>query len=525
MIRLNPVLLLVVCMLVVSCAKIIPPDGGEKDTTPPLPVLMVPSNESVNFNSKSVYIEFDEFVQFNDIYNQLIISPPLEKQVEIKIKRKAVVITFQEELKRNVTYTMSFGEGITDITELNPAANLQYVFSTGNELDSLTFEGRIFDAFTGIAQEGVRVMLYNDLSDTMPRTSKPYYFTQSEKDGTFKFNYLADDEYQLFALKEANRNYLFDDPTEEIAFFDRPIRLGVDTSKVLLRLSMETDTNQYVSSWEADSSGFLRIALNTPWNRGSRLIPVGLEPTKAQIWDGGDTLFAWIDEPSVQDVSWVFSERSYADTIQYVQSQVAKKTLQLAKGAPGAFDMQDSLTLVFQRPIASFLSDSIQVLRDSIAVDGGVALTSNPFEVKLFGDFEEGVSYDFTILPNAIRSREGWINDTLAFQAKVYELSHFGNVLLTLDASEEVSNGILELYNTNGTVVKRLPVGGEVSFELNRLMPATYKLRLIFDANNNDEWDTVNFDDKAQPERVINLDQDIVVRSNWDMEVDWKLDL
>lgn len=525
MIRFTTVLLILVSLLVVSCAKIIPPDGGEKDTTPPVPVLMVPSNESVNFNSKSIYIEFDEFVQFNDIYNQLIVSPPLEEQVEIKIKRKAVVITFQEELKNNVTYTMSFGEGITDITELNPAADLQYVFSTGDELDSLTLEGSVYDAYTGVAQEGVRVMLYNDLSDTMPRTSKPYYFTQSQKDGTFKFNYLAEDTYQLFALKEVNRNYLFDDPTEEIAFFGTPIKLGEDTSKVSLRLAMETDTNQYISSWQADSSGFLRMTLNTPWNKASSLELQGNSPEKGKIWDGKDTLYAWVEEPANGTISWIFKENSYVDTIEYTQSSVAIKTLQLAKGAPASFDKPDSLTLVFQRPVASLFEENLKVLQDSIQIPAGLSRTTNPFEVKVFADFQEGISYDFTIFPHAIQSREGWFNDTLAFKANVYELSHFGNVLLTLDASQEVSNGILELYNTNGTVVQRMPVGSLTTFELNRLMPATYKLRLILDENGNGEWDTVKYDDKMQPERVINLDQDIVVRSNWDMEIEWKLDL
>ncbi len=524
--RLQLLMIFGIGVMVVSCAKIIPPDGGEKDQTPPSALRMVPANESTNFSGQSIYIEFDEYVQLNDIFNQLVVSPPLEKQPLIKIKKKAVVLTFQEALKPNVTYTLSFGDGITDITEYNPAENLQYVFATGNELDSLTFSGQVIDAYTGLAQDAVKIMLYDGLSDTLPQTTKPYYFTQSRSDGTFDFSYLAAGTYQLFALKEVNRNYLFDDPTEEIAFANSPVVIGPDSVPLSkLYLSIERDTIQYISSWDADSSGFLKLSLHTPWKASSSLTLRAAKPERGFTWRSiSDTVFAWVDEPSEgEESTWIFSEGEYADTLTYKNYAVGRKPLALTSKLPSGMDAQDTLSLLFQRPIMHIDSSKIFVYRDSIPLEMRAFPAPNPFELKVNTAFEDGGNYHIVMNPGAVTSREGWVNDTLDFKFKAYNADHFGNLILTVSVPTLVGQGVLELYNSNGDVVERRRVeeGRELTF--NRLMPATYKVRLIDDRNGNGKWDPVSFSDKLQPERVFNFNQDIVVRSNWDMELQWEI--
>jgi len=514
------------CVLVVSCAKIIPPDGGEKDETPPIPLRMVPENQSTNFQGKSIYIEFDEYVRLNDIFNQLVVSPPLEKQPEIKVKKKSITLTFQEELKSNVTYTLSFGEGIIDITEMNPAENLQYVFATGNTLDSLTFRGQIVDAYSGIAQDAVKIMLYDGLSDTLPRKSKPYYFTQSKPDGTFDFSYLAAGTYQLFALKEINRNYLFDDPKEEIAFANEPVIIGIDSvPPAKLFLSIEQDTTQYISSWDADSSGFLKMALNTPWKASTSLVLQGENPERGFTWRSqSDTVFAWVDKAKEGELStWIFTENQNADTLSYTNFVVGKKTLPLMSRLPVGIDAQDTLTLVFERPISKIDSSKISFYKDSIPIEVRAAPTPNPFELRLSAAAEDDGKYQVVMNPGAVISREGWTNDTIDFRFKAHPFDHYGNLTLTISVPKLEGVGVLELHNSNGTIVESRLVKESMDLTFNRLMPATYKLRLIEDRNGNGKWDPAIFDEKEQPEKVFNFNQDIVVRSNWDMELQWEI--
>ena len=119
------ILAVTVCILFSSCAQVVAPGGGKKDVTPPRTVKYVPDSAQVNFNSKSVQITFNEFVQLKDLNNQLLISPPMKKQPEITIKNKTVNIAFDKKdtLKSNTTYSISFGNAVQDITENNPLEN------------------------------------------------------------------------------------------------------------------------------------------------------------------------------------------------------------------------------------------------------------------------------------------------------------------------------------------------------------------------------------------------------------------
>ena len=48
------------------CANIMSPEGGPKDTLPPVIVNLTPNNFATNFKEKKIYIEFNEYVQIKD---------------------------------------------------------------------------------------------------------------------------------------------------------------------------------------------------------------------------------------------------------------------------------------------------------------------------------------------------------------------------------------------------------------------------------------------------------------------------
>jgi hypothetical protein len=105
--------------------------GGPKDETPPSVVSDKSTpNFQTNFADRSVIITMDEWVKLEDPYTQILISPPLEKRPDIKIKGRAVLVELHEEevLRENATYAINFGEAIQDITENNPLKNYSFVF-------------------------------------------------------------------------------------------------------------------------------------------------------------------------------------------------------------------------------------------------------------------------------------------------------------------------------------------------------------------------------------------------------------
>ena len=95
------------------------------------------------------------------------------------------------------------------------------MFSTGDELDSLTFSGSVLDAYTREPAKDILVMLYDTLyRDSIPYQDRPYYFAKTDEDGKFKIENMKSDTFKIFALGDANLNYIYDQDSELIGFTD-----------------------------------------------------------------------------------------------------------------------------------------------------------------------------------------------------------------------------------------------------------------------------------------------------------------
>src|ERR1035437_3316885 len=119
----------------VSCAQMVAPTGGPPDKTPPKVLKYTPDSAAVNFDRKQIRILFDEFVQLVDMNKQLIISPPMQTQPDIRVKGKSLIISIHDTLAPNTTYAFNFGSSIADVNEKNILPNFQYIFSTGSFID------------------------------------------------------------------------------------------------------------------------------------------------------------------------------------------------------------------------------------------------------------------------------------------------------------------------------------------------------------------------------------------------------
>ncbi|PLX10928.1 MAG: hypothetical protein C0597_15950 [Marinilabiliales bacterium] len=222
-------LLIISTIIFSSCAKIVTPTGGPKDEDHPLIVEITPPDKTVNFRSKKVTITFDEYIQLKDLNNNLVISPPLEEKPEIKVKGKSLVIEFLEDLQDSTTYNIYFGNSVQDFNEGNPIENFQYVLSTGLFIDSMTISGTVLNSFNLLPEEGVFVMLYKDLEDSIPIKKIPSHISKTDETGFFRINNIGNKKFKLFCLRDFNKNYLFDLPNEDIAYIDSLIEFELIT--------------------------------------------------------------------------------------------------------------------------------------------------------------------------------------------------------------------------------------------------------------------------------------------------------
>ena len=208
-------------LIIAACAKVGMPSGGPKDKTAPKLVKAEPANKSTNFQGNKITITFDEFIQVDNIAQNLLISPPLEKTPTIVASGNKIKIKFDKnQLKDSTNYSFFFGNSIKDNNEGNVFQSFTYAFSTGNTIDTMRISGTVTDVLTHLPIDGAYVMLYTNLSDTAPKTQLPIFITKTNKSGVFQIENIKKANYRLYALKDANNDMKFNQPKEAFAFYD-----------------------------------------------------------------------------------------------------------------------------------------------------------------------------------------------------------------------------------------------------------------------------------------------------------------
>jgi hypothetical protein len=206
----------------IGCAKVGSPTGGPKDINPPQNTGCTPENRSTNFTGEKIDIEFNEYVQLKNQNKEILISPPLKDRPAIRVREKSIRIILNNDLLPQTTYTINFGNSLSDLNESNGLPDFEYVFSTGNTIDSLSVTGKIANAFDHKPDKdgGLMIMLYENLSDSAPLVELPKYYGRANKDGLFAVNNIQADTFRIVAIKDANNNMKYDVAAEEIAFLD-----------------------------------------------------------------------------------------------------------------------------------------------------------------------------------------------------------------------------------------------------------------------------------------------------------------
>ena len=212
--------LLLLLLFFSSCAnRGIGPQGGPKDTIPPRMVKEQPLNQSVNFHGKKIEITFNEYLQLDNIQQNLLVSPPQQVSPIVKAVGKKVTVEMQEDLIDSTTYTLDFGNAICDYTEKNPVRGYVFAFSTGDRIDSMEVYGRVANAEDLNPVSGLMVGLQANLHDSAFSTLPFTRVARSDSLGEFGIQNLRNGVYRLYALQDQSRDFLYQ-PGEGLAFSD-----------------------------------------------------------------------------------------------------------------------------------------------------------------------------------------------------------------------------------------------------------------------------------------------------------------
>ena len=281
-------------IIVTGCAQIGAPIGGPRDSLPPVLLEASPLNRTTKFTGKTITLNFDEYIQLQNLQQTLLVSPTPKINPDINFKLKVVTIKIRDTLEPNTTYSIDMGNSIQDINENNPFRNFTYVFSTGSYIDSLRFSGNVQLAQTGKADSTLIVLLYNDLDDSAVLKKKPKYITRLDSVGNFRFNNLAAGTYHVFGLKDESGQKYYTNKTQLFAFADSPVVVNGNTAAVKLYAYAEEKPVQKSTSTTSQTDK--KFKFTTSLNAGLQdiLIPLTLtfnnklknfDSTKIQLSD------------------------------------------------------------------------------------------------------------------------------------------------------------------------------------------------------------------------------------------------
>ena len=547
---------LVSLLLVAGCANIVPPLGGPKDEIPPgIDSLRSTPDFQTNFTPARIELAFDEWIKLEDVFNQVVVSPPLNTAPEITLHGRTVRVTFDKEevLRENVTYTINFGNAVKDLTEGNPAKDLRFVFSTGPFIDSLSVRGVVRDAYTGDPIENVLLMLYDNLSDTVVRTQRPFYFGKTNKEGQVAINNIKSGTFKVMVLSDGNLNYLFDSEAEKIGFTDKFITLP-DSSLNSLNFRLFEST-RHLRLVERQTNDFGRVTL--VFSRPPEGADIRFYDINTPVWQEteGDTLYLWHNATTpwtaiVTTPGKLPTDPATSDTV-YVKAvdntdflAQAKLTLavkgaskQNARGKIAGASTNTALQVLhplqaarldFTHPLAIIDTARIRLLEDTTLMPVAFRLqidSINKRSLNVQYAWKEGKSYRLDILPGGLTDIYGLGNDTIIQKYAVQLLKSYGSVRIKVNGLDSSKQYVFQLFTNEKVAAERIATDRpDYEALISALSPGSYSLRIIEDINRNGRWDTGDYNAQRQPEKIKVRKIKELLRPDWELEVeeDWE---
>ena len=548
-----------------SCANTsTPPEGGPKDTIPPVIVEVVPANNALNHprdkRHSSVSFEFNEYVALNNPNSYIFLSPPQTKPPTAKIKGKRVVVSFEEPLDSNKTYSLSLGEAIKDNNEGNPFPPYTHSFSTGSHIDSLFVSGNIVEASTMLPMSNITVLFHTDPSDSAIFKVLPKAAAKSDLWGYFTVRNLpADTVYRVFAIEDLNNNCLYDPDQERVAFLDTlvlpssvmrdslPELLSfnmTDTAACLSRpaqlsLSMfkEVSQRQILRAKERVSRRQMYLKFSAPYPQIDSIIIDGI-PDEKLIKEYNyykDSIVIWInDQGPVADtlrmrLTYMKTDDSLnilvpqTDTIRMVRpkakmvenrwGEMVEEVDTLAAyevdATPENID-QNGIIITFESPMIVTPFDSITIMAKNTREQVSPAQftveqdTANikKFTLRLAEKLTPGFEYTLRIPDSVFMDIDGIYCDSLVKKITLPQDESLSS--LTVEASNVHEKYLVELVDEKRTKVFRSYQIDTVSvLEFPYLKAGKYSIRITEDKNGNGQVDTGSLLDKKQPEKVM----------------------
>jgi len=510
------------------CASVQQPMGGPKDSIPPKILNETPPNLTRNFDAEKIIIEFDEYVKLSNTQKEVSVSPDVEQPINPRVKRKTIEITLPDSLEENTTYTINFGKAIGDFNEGNPLLNYSYVFSTGDIIDSLSITGKVTNALTKLPEKELTVILIPTRQDSIFGKRKANIFTLTDTSGNFQLKNLREDTYRIYALKEENSDRVYNAPGEYIGFLNDSIVLNKDTAGILLQISKGTPRDFRLLDRKIEPSGKITFVFNKPLKNPDIAVihPSQLDETKQITYNTAkDSATVWLSELTFDSLKVRISDNGKI-----------LDSVTLRRGRNEKYDrdfiIQDNLTgnkvtrvkhimLTAGAPVQSIDRSKIILTEDSIPRTNFQLAkdTTAPWRYILRYNWRPKRNYQLTLEEGAFLGFFGDKNKSVSKTFTMNETENFGDIVLDVNLPDTNHQYLVQLINEKMDFIHRsVPIRKSGKIPFRQFPGGKYTVRIVYDENNNNEWDPGDVYEKRQPERVWYLGKTFIIRANWEQE-------
>ena len=513
-----------------QCAKKGRPSGGPKDEDAPLFVTADPPYESINFDKNEINIYFNEYIKLKDLNKQLIVSPPLNPSNPSLISpqgspSKFINIKILDTLKENSTYIFDFGNSVQDNNESNTLERFKYVFSTGTYIDSLTLEGSVKNSFKSEDLKNIKLLLYrldSSYSDSAVYKRKPDYVTSSLDTSNYKFSNLRKGNYLLVALNDERSDYLFNPKADEIGFLKDTISLPRDSIlKDIISIfkeelpykfkrGKEISKGQLILGYEGEAT---KINIET-----LSAVPDNFQTITFPEKDK-DTINLWHTPIERDSLIFKVNNNGISDTIVIKLRKKEIDSLKVSRQTIGVLDYKDTLFLSTNNPIIKIDTTKINFIdTDTINILYTPYISKKENKIGFIFQKKFKKTYKLNVYPNALTDIFNTSNDTIISQFKTRSLEDYGEITLDVKNTKKTPV-IIQLTDLNDKTIAQETTSVSKNISFKYLNPNRYKIRIIYDTNNNGKWDTGNYLAKKQPELVEYLPEIQEVRANWQLPI------
>ena len=536
-------------MLLAGCAnRGLGPQGGPKDETPPKLVKEVPASGTTNFHGNKVTIGFNEYLQLDNVADNVLISPPSRQQPEVKAWGKSVHVTFVDSLLPNTTYSVNFGNAICDYHEKNPYTNYTYSFSTGDQIDTLLLGGLVVLAENLNPVYKCYVGIHRNLSDTAISKIPFTQVARTDSSGVFFIHNIQEGTYRLYGLMDGSRDYLYQ-PGEAIAYANDPIHVDTTTQEQypVLYLFEEDKVRHYLGRTTREKRNLIQTVFSAPQDSMPRIVAPWYERSLLDASVGKDTLRFWlldsadIAQDSLEmEITYAWSDSLYnlvdktdTVTIVYHESRMTEKArrkkeaadrvrpLGVMSNASSRFQVYDTLRIDFDCPARSLCDTMIHLTtkHDStevpVPIRGIQPIDSAHLHYHVLASLVPGESYTLLVDSAAAYDVYGHCCKSCSFPLTLRRKEDYATLKVNMTHFDK--RAVIQLLSDKDTPIRSLRAQ-ENGVLFDHLDPATRYLRLYIDQNGDGKWTTGDWLTHRQPEPVYYFPSKLNLKANWDFE-------